>query len=82
MKILILAVLLSTSAHGACQITAQVKKSNSKTYYVDGVSISKKIREALKSQCSFKVTTMSKAQLIEMAEKNHAKKMAKLKGAK
>tara|TARA_R100001198_G_scaffold79780_1_gene52181 strand:- start:310 stop:564 length:255 start_codon:yes stop_codon:yes gene_type:complete len=77
--ILLTTIILSTAIQAECVINAQVKKANAKTYFVDGASISKKVREALKSQCSFNVTTMTKAQLIEMAEKNHAKKIAKLK---
>ena len=79
-KILLITILLSSTAIQAeCVINAQVKKANAKTYYVDGVSISKKVREALKSQCSFNVSTMTNAQRIEMAQKQFDKKMAKLK---
>jgi len=83
MKTLTLATMfilstLSFQAAEACTIKVKVKKSTAKTYYVGTATLSKKVREALKSQCTFDVSTFSKEELIKMETAKFNKKLKKL----
>lgn len=81
MKQLFAVLLLTTStlSIAACELQFDVKKSGAKTAYINGVSVSSKIREALSSQCSIKFNVLSKEQVKEMNIKNLEKRLAKLK---
>lgn len=82
MKKLITLVTLMTITHSfaACELTMDKKKAKAKTAYVNGVSVSAKIRTALESQCTIKYNVLTEAQVKEMNIKNLEKRLAKLKG--
>lgn len=79
-KLIVLMTLsMTTVSFAACTINLQVKKEGAKTSYVNGVSVSKKIQEALRSQCTLKTTVMSKEQIKEMTIASLEKRLAKVK---
>lgn len=84
MRTLLITLLLTTStaAYSACTIKTQVKKANAKTVYVNGVSISQKIRKALATQCKIVITTMTKKDLIAMERASFQRKLDRITGAK
>jgi hypothetical protein len=79
-KLLLISLILPSIVHANCTILAKKKKAKAKTVYVDGVSIPKKVREALKTQCDFKVSVFTKDELIQMETKAFNKKIEKIKG--
>ena len=81
-RLLIATLILSTTNVMACNISMQVKKAGAKTAYVNGVSVSAKIREALSSQCNIKYEVMSKTQVKAMQVKALETRLAKLKTSK
>lgn len=79
-KLIAIVTLISiNSAFAACEITMDKKKAKAKTAYVNGVSVSSKIRAALESQCTIKYNVLTEAQVKEMNIKNLETRLAKLK---
>lgn len=81
MKKLVLITVLTTStltAKAACEITFEKKTAKAKTAYIDGVSVSSKIRDALASKCKLKYRVMSEAEVKQMDIARLKKRLAKL----
>ena len=79
-KLLLITVLtMSSLSYSACTIEMQVKKEGAKTAYVNGTSVSSKIRTALSTQCKINYTVMSKEEVKKMKIDNLEKRLAKLK---
>lgn len=81
-KLLITTIILSATNVMACNISMQVKKEGAKTAYVNGVSVSAKIREALSSQCKVTYKVMTKEEVRSMQVTALEKRLAKLKADK
>lgn len=77
--VLIATLITSISSIAACDLTFQVKKDGAKTAYINGVSVSAKIRDALSTQCTLKTTVMSKEEIKQMSIDSLEKRLAKLR---
>lgn len=80
-QVLLLAAMTLSLNSMACTITANTK-GTSKTVYVQGVSLSKKVIEALSTQCKFVVSPMSIEAQIMMERDLYEAKVARLKKPK
>ena len=82
--ILIALVAVSTASFGACDFTLDVKKDGAKTAYASGgVSVSKKIQDALTAQgCTVKYNVMSKAEIKAMTIESLQRRLKKLESQK
>jgi len=66
------------NVNAACVINAQTKSDKAKSVYVNGVTLSKKVVEALSSQCEIKTSVMSNTELLAMLKLDYDKRVAKL----
>lgn len=80
-KLLLIALLaVSTASFGACNIELGVKKAGAKTAYVNGVSVSGKIQEALEaSGCVITKKVLTEQETKDMTIKALETRLAKLK---
>lgn len=80
-KIFTLVIMVAALDSMACTINARTK-GNGKTLYVQGVSISKKVQEALSVQCKIVSKPMSLEEQIMMERDAYEAKVARLKKPK
>lgn len=74
-------IFFPANASAACDLTLKVKKIGAKSAKLNGVSISTKQIEALKSVCDVKLEVMSVDELVNDFKKSLEKKLAKAQAA-
>ena len=78
-KLITIALLtLSTVSYSACTIELDVKKEGAKTAYINGVSVSAKIQEALATKCTVTKKALSKSEVDAMKLANAKKRYESL----
>ncbi len=77
--LLVTLVVLTTTAHSACEITLARKTDKSKSAFVGNTSVTASVQEALKTQCKLKYVQLTKERQIEIATEAFNKKISKLK---
>lgn len=78
MKVLLITMAISMVSIANCTIKADKKSEKAKTLYVNGVSVSAKIIDALSSQCKISVSVLNKEQVKQMTIKSLQARLAKL----
>jgi hypothetical protein len=76
-SLIILVVLVSSSAMADCSLTLKVKNEKSKSARLNGVNIGAKQIEALKTACNVKTIEMTDDEKVEDFKVLLAKKKAK-----
>ncbi len=84
MKKLLVIIILSVSSvsYSACNLQFDVKKDGAKTAYIEGVSVSAKIRTALESKCKIAYNVLTKDEIKQMSIKSLKVRLAKLTATK
>ena len=77
-KLITLTILTLTANSFACEITLAKKTIKAKTSYIDGISVSKKIQDALSSQCKLNYKVLSKEQVKAMTIQSLQNRLKKL----
>lgn len=78
MKTLLLTLIVSAVSMANCTIKLDKKSEKAKTHYVNGISVSQKIIDALSSQCKISVSVLSKDQVKQMTIDSLRARLAKL----
>jgi len=79
-KLLAITLLsLSTLSIANCTLPMDIKKIGASTAYIDGVSVSKKIRTAISAKCDIKFKVLSSSEISDMNISNAVKRLAKLR---
>ena len=82
MKKLIAVSILALSINSiACELTLTKKKAKAKTSYLNGVSVSKKIQDALSTQCKLSYKVMSKEEVKAMTIESLQRRLNKLQAS-
>jgi len=81
-NLILTALLLSFTAHGAqaaCSIILKKKSATAKSAYINGTSISTRVQAALSTICTVNYKMMSTKDLIQFEQARFDKKIKKLK---
>ncbi len=70
------------TSYAECTIKAQTRSAKSKTLYVNGVTLSKKVQSALRSQCKITSSVMSQKDVLEMEAAKYKARIARIKSGK